>query len=325
MLYTRLPTCSETSRCLGSVRSASAWRAGMLTVCSAALMYAPPTTSAQEAWLGQRTVIPGVVPEVDGRVIAPDQATPGPEDPTAPPTDTLNRELAAALAASDLVFHGKIVEVEYLTADTPTSVRHPLTYLTFEIAEVLRGDYPKDRIVLMLSGIGRTPDGGFALSSSYPVLAKGDELVMFLAAGSVNGPTYVHHLFAIDGQLFTDDSRALVVDDAGTIRPGAADPRSAILERPLGKDGVWLVRDPPAPEPQPSAANSPHARVAAVAATSRLTVERLRGAVPALSPPARAGTPQAFARSVAEHKSVDSANQTLPLFYVPRHGLVPRD
>ncbi|MBE9527045.1 MAG: hypothetical protein IME94_08735 [Proteobacteria bacterium] len=155
----------------------------------------------------------------------------------------LDQQLSEFSEFSDLIFHGKVVDVEYLSAETETDIDYPLTYITFSIIEFIQGDYVEKEIILMMPGVGYTKHYTFVLSSHLPTFAKDDELVIFLANDMINGPKYVHHFFVIDNNIYDDESCEILINDNDEILRGEIVPQSKIFERPLGVGTLRLIRE----------------------------------------------------------------------------------
>lgn len=187
---------------------------------------------------GERTVIPGVVPTFARLHL--DQ--PHGKTSAAPNYESLTQQIAATSAASDLVFHGQVVDVAYRAAATETRHDFPLTYVTFSILDIVQGDYSGHEVVLMMPGMGLTLDGRFVWRSYQPIFSKGDELIVFLAGGAVNGPRYLHHFFVVDGRMYDNDSHEILGNNNDEILRGGIVPQSRIFERPLGAGTLRLIR-----------------------------------------------------------------------------------
>jgi hypothetical protein len=158
-----------------------------------------------------------------------------------PKYKNLDQKIATISQSSNLVFHGQVVAVEYQSAETNNGTDYPLTYITFSITEVLQGNYRDSEIDLMMIGMGRTPRNTFVFRSDRPILAKDDELIVFLAKGIVNGPVYIHHFFVVDGDVYDNQSCELVRGENDEILRGAVFPQPKILERPLGIGSLRLI------------------------------------------------------------------------------------
>ncbi len=188
------------------------------------------------------TVIPGVIPiEVD----LDDEAAMKSTDSsvTSPTYVDLGRQIETLSQAADLVFHGQVTDVEYQEAMTDADGSFPITYVTFSIFEVWQGRFDAKEIVLMMAGVGWTQQGIYATSSDLPILAEGDELVIFLTQGKVNGPDYLHHFFVLNGSLYDDLSHEIVRDESNGIWRGEDVSKKEILERPLGVGTLRLIRE----------------------------------------------------------------------------------
>jgi hypothetical protein len=81
---------------------------------------------------------------------------------------------------SDLVFKGKVVDVGYKSSTPQNSSEGiPHTFVTYQISEVLTGQYSNPTITLRFVG-GPTGDGGFLMVSHVPLFDVGDEDVLFV-------------------------------------------------------------------------------------------------------------------------------------------------
>lgn len=201
------------------------------------------------ATLDTPTIIPGVIPEkID---LSAQPAAPAARSVSGRRTYiALDQALSDAAAESDLIIHGVIHRVDYRSAatgsdgGTPSGTNAvPLTYLTIAVSEVLAGHYQDAKIVVLLPNVGWIPSTqSFRQSSRLPLLAADDELVLFLAAGTLNGPRYVEHYFVVDGNLYGNLSREVVVDDDDRLWLGHVVSQPRILERPLGVGTMRFIR-----------------------------------------------------------------------------------
>ena len=157
-------------------------------------------------------------------------------------SNAIDSQMEELLIIADLVFYGEIIAVDFdKTQANKEGYTTPLTYLTFKVTEVIKGLYESDELVLMMP-IGWIDEYRYASQSNLPILALGDELIMFLAEGNLNGPVYLSHLFIVDEEIYTDQSRIVVIDESDQLQTGPVVHKNKIAERPLGKGTIRMVR-----------------------------------------------------------------------------------
>jgi hypothetical protein len=105
------------------------------------------------------------------------------------------------LAASDLVFHGVVTEVNYVKAEDGT----PHAFVTYHVKKVIRGSIPDriETVTLRFIG-GPLGDGSFFMMSKAPNFAAGDEDVLFVRGNGSDGCPLVS---CLNGRLRILDDR----------------------------------------------------------------------------------------------------------------------
>lgn len=155
---------------------------------------------------------------------------------TAGAATVLGVSLDQMLHRSALVFEGRVTEIETRPSDTSRMI---YTYVTFEILDVIHGDYQEDTIELRFLG-GKLPDGrGMRVSEMrYPVI--GEEGIYFVESlermqvhplyGWTQGHLLVHRdrrgvrrVTAHDGRPIADVKPVAADKAVGKLSRGAAE------------------------------------------------------------------------------------------------------
>jgi hypothetical protein len=132
----------------------------------------------------------------------------------------------AMLKRADLVFEGVVERVEYAFSDPQggTRPRIPHTFVTYRIADVIRGDVQGDTITLRFIG-GRGDEAEFVMASELPLFDVGERDVLFVSGNTESGCPLVGctagRFRIIEGHVFNDEGQAIEFDTAGKLALGA--------------------------------------------------------------------------------------------------------
>lgn len=232
----------------------------------------------------------------------------------------LTQQYTKLSTSSDLIFHGQVVDVQYMAAETNTSVNYPLTYITFSIIETLQGNFTENEIVLMVPGMGLTKTNKFALIKNRPIFATDDELIIFLSEGTLNGPKFIHHLFVIDGVLYDDQSHEIIKGENNEILRGELVFQSKIFERPLGVGTFKLIREHSDISASSREFNQSNNSIQPQnSGYSKLNVFDFKDLLQKNKAPSK--TSNKLPLKKGQTKTIKSANAILPLFFSKKTGL----
>jgi hypothetical protein len=130
------------------------------------------------------------------------------------------------LKRAGLVFEGIVERVDYAFSDPQggTHPRIPHTFVTYRIADVIRGDVQGDTITLRFIG-GRGDEAEFLMASELPLFDIGDRDVLLVSGNTVSGCPLVGcsagRFRVIQGHVFNDEGQAIELDSAGKLALGA--------------------------------------------------------------------------------------------------------
>jgi hypothetical protein len=104
------------------------------------------------------------------------------------PGDTPEGGFRALVGGSALIAHGRVTDVTYRTSEAskqqPRGVPH--TFVTYELTRVYRGDQSTKRLTLRVPG-GADGAGGVYLPTTSPMFMRGQEDVLFVVGGVIDG------------------------------------------------------------------------------------------------------------------------------------------
>ena len=124
--------------------------------------------------------------------------------------------LEKLVAHSDLIFRGKLTEIsEGLSIEDV-----PYTFVTYDVKEVIAGQYSDDTITLKFVG-GTFPNGNRLSASNTPDVQLGEESILMVQQSRDTGCDFVnceHGRFVVkNGEVIAANESAIVVDDNGGI------------------------------------------------------------------------------------------------------------
>ncbi|MGI9012641.1 MAG: hypothetical protein ACR2GY_00160 [Phycisphaerales bacterium] len=127
------------------------------------------------------------------------------------------------IAQSDLVFHGEVTNIEYaLSRPTgPEGSLIPHTFVTFRVHDVLHGSVADQHVTLRFMGGFNNATKRFMTISTGSLFDIGDEEVLFVhdnghALTPIVG-NQAGRLRVVDGQVYSDDGKAVMLDPAGAM------------------------------------------------------------------------------------------------------------
>ena len=140
-------------------------------------------------------------------------------------------DMARLSAEANLIFRGKVTDVEYRnSAGGPNGARGlPYTFVTYAISSVLEGPAPGRSITLRFVG-GADGRGGFVEAEGVPLFQAGDEDILFVAGNGATGCPPVMCEFGrfrvLDGVVYEAHGAPIVSVEWGRMRaegeaPGA--------------------------------------------------------------------------------------------------------
>jgi len=142
-----------------------------------------------------------------------------------PPAQTASAQQSFkhALAASELVFIGKVENIEYALSE-PCGMeqrRLPYTFVTYRVGEVLRGDYDAPTLTLRFIGGLNRNTMRVMTTSHTPSLDIGDEDLL-LVSGNGSEPCPLvgctdGRFRIIDSQIYTEMGRSVMINQYGGI------------------------------------------------------------------------------------------------------------
>lgn len=88
---------------------------------------------------------------------------------------------------ADLIFEGKVVNVEYRTSDilNPDDVAMPHTYVTYEITRNFKGHSSDDKLITLRFRGGPDDAGNTLIIPGVPLFQAGDQDIMFVRGNGV--------------------------------------------------------------------------------------------------------------------------------------------
>ena len=137
---------------------------------------------------------------------------------------TGHRDLDQMSARADLVFKGRVVDVDYrLSEPGPEQPALPHTFVTYAVDEVIQGQSDGKTLTLRFLG-GRGEGARFMRVSGYPLFDLGDEDLLFVKANTEAPCPLVGcakgRFRIIEGQVYGEDGRQVLMDEKGRLRPG---------------------------------------------------------------------------------------------------------
>jgi len=134
--------------------------------------------------------------------------------------------LKELLAQSEFAFVGRVDKIEYALSEPtgPEGVRVPHTFVTYRVEQVFLGEAPSGLVTLRFVG-GLDPGKmRYMASTNTPQFDVGDHDILFVQGntrrlcplvGGVGG-----RLRVIDGQVYTETGRAVLMGSDGSLRYG---------------------------------------------------------------------------------------------------------
>lgn len=177
--------------------------------------------------------------------------------------------LKSMTAQADLVFRGSVDGIEYVmsTPGGPEGTRVPYTFVTYRVAEVLRGENPGETVTLRFIG-GLDKETGLVMGGSIiPRIDVGDEDLLFVRGNTKKMVPLVgatDGLFRIvGGQVYSEMGEAVTINDKGGIDVGEQYRLDEVETSKVG-DEVTKIRFNPGVKELPSDAATVDAFVARV-------------------------------------------------------------
>lgn len=150
---------------------------------------------------------------------------------------------------ADLVFRGTITDIAYNTSDNG----NPFTFVTYQIIDVIAGDYTDPTITLMFAG-GFVDDKRrvYQLSSEMPTFDLGDEDIMYVKDNDMSACPLVDcaggRIRVVDGILQTDGGNELLeVSGSDDLEIGARLPSERVDTHHAG-DATFRIEHSEIPE-----------------------------------------------------------------------------
>lgn len=123
----------------------------------------------------------------------------------APKNPALVGDIAKMSAASALVFHGKVLKIDYKLSTGPGNTELPYTFVTYRVDKVLQGATMGKTLTLRFAG-GTDGRGGFVDAEGVPTFQEGDEDVLFVQGNGEEGCPLVQCEFGryrvLNNQMF---------------------------------------------------------------------------------------------------------------------------
>ncbi len=140
--------------------------------------------------------------------------------------DTPNSNITNSLKMADLVFKGTVFNIEYRRSlpQGKTDEGSPYTFVTYEIEEVLKGNYTQRSITLRFLGglLGKGDE--FALVSHQPLFDIGDQDILLVKGNTRQSCPLVgcsHGRFRmIGGVMVNEEGMVLNIDSEGNLAGG---------------------------------------------------------------------------------------------------------
>jgi hypothetical protein len=125
---------------------------------------------------------------------------------------------------ADLVFYGTVIDVDYRASEAALGERAvPHTFVTYRIEEIFSGKTPEKTITLRFLG-GRGKEAEFLMIQGYPLFDIGDEDLLFVKGNGEYACPLIGceegRFRSIDGQMYNEEGRQLIVTQGGKLRPG---------------------------------------------------------------------------------------------------------
>ncbi|ACJ30012.1 Conserved hypothetical protein [Shewanella piezotolerans WP3] len=139
----------------------------------------------------------------------------------ATPADTANIEIQSSflknmVARADFIFKGSLVDIsEGLSIE-----EIPYTFVTYNISEVISGNYAGNSITLKFVG-GEFPNGNILTATNTPEVTLGEEAILMVQQSQNTGCDFVeceHGRFVIQqGKVIAANESAIIIDDNGGV------------------------------------------------------------------------------------------------------------
>lgn len=154
--------------------------------------------------------------------------------------------------AADIVFKGKVIDVSYSQSKTTDGNKGiPYTFVTYAIAQILKGNYADPTITLRFAG-GPTAEGGFLLPSETTLFDKDEEDVLFVSNNNTSICPLVNcaegRIRVINNQLYDDEGNSLLTDNKGAkLYKGSANALPEVINHKIGHLNITLTPSKPLP------------------------------------------------------------------------------
>lgn len=142
---------------------------------------------------------------------------------SAPPNNSLNESLKSMTMMADLVFIGRIDEIEYRNSDQRNSKDAvlPHTFVTYEIERILSGTYQNQHLTLRFLGGANSINGKVLLPQTFPLFSLGNRDILFVRGNGQSVCPLVGCLRGrfrvVDDKVYTDRGRGLAQTTEGQV------------------------------------------------------------------------------------------------------------
>lgn len=143
------------------------------------------------------------------------------------PREGQTQLLGELVRRADLIFHGRVESVDYDLSDrkSDAEVRLPHTFVTYEMADVLKGRSTRERITLRFMGGPTEQPGQHLFVETVPFFNVGQEDFLFVTAGQGFCPLVgcgAGHFRVIDERVYTSEGREVLLTPEGELAFGGA-------------------------------------------------------------------------------------------------------
>jgi hypothetical protein len=183
--------------------------------------------------------------------------------------------LKEMVAQSELAFIGRVDKIEYALSEPagPEGVRVPHTFVTYRVEQVFLGEAPSGLVTLRFVGGLDPRKMRYMASTNTPQFDVGDHDILFVQGnsrrlcplvGGVGG-----RLRVIDGQVYTEAGRAVLMGSDGSLRYGGMYRLEEVMTTQVNGRPLSSQRMGPGASELPSNAVGAEALMGAIADFSR--------------------------------------------------------
>ena len=158
-------------------------------------------------------------------------------------------DLKHLVRESDLVFHGVVRDIHYKLSEPTGSeqIRVPYTFVTYQVEDVFHGWTADDQVTLRFIGGLNEETMRYMESSITPQFDLGDEDILFVQGNTERFCPLVGNqsgrLRVIDGQVYTDTGRTVILGQSGRLGIGARHVLEEVMTTTVhGSAGTMVIR-----------------------------------------------------------------------------------